>query len=220
MKADVQSTAEKEALEWAIKYFRDNPGHLKLQGDSAVDFFAARKLWANDPKRFDNYIELRILAAGGYPGHKGESLSRPDGKPAWNSALTIRGLCRFAAILIDEGEPLPELLRLFVAAFLINPVLRGRGSPGPKRGGLLLRNVTICGVIEHIKETWKFLPTRNDATEKISAAAIVRKALAAVQIPLTEKAINGIWGELNQHVDRAPGALEFMVGGVPKDRAD
>ena len=37
MKADVKPSAEKEALEWAIEFFREHSEDLKPHGETALD---------------------------------------------------------------------------------------------------------------------------------------------------------------------------------------
>jgi hypothetical protein len=224
MKADVKLSAnrEKEALQWAIAYFRDRADRLKPYHNPSVDFFIAQDLWRDDPKKLDDYIRYRAFSAGGYAwrinrldqaanhpqttaGHRIRAqtlagrIRQRFGKPGWDPVSSIRGLCKFAAVLMNEGEPLPESLRLFIMMFLLEPnwFLKKVGAKGRKYGHLKLRDLFIGGAIEDIVEKWKFPATRNEATERPSAASIVRDALKrGAGIHLTEKAVNTIWGEV------------------------
>lgn len=205
MKAVEQSSGarESEALEWAIDYFRDSD--LKSRGNSALlDFAVAEDVWRNDQKALDGYITFRVNCVLAYTGPSAGQVRRRHGKPPWDLASSVRGLCKYAAILMDRGETLPELLRNFILKFLLDPnlLLKRVGKPGRKHGDLKLRDLFIAGAIEHIAETWKFPATRNVATESASAASIVRGALeSGARIHMVEKAINKIWGEQRRFND-------------------
>ena len=121
MKADVKPSAEKEALEWAIEFFREHSEDLKPHGETALDFAVAERIWHNDPKALEEYINRRVLSVLAYTGPKAAEVRRHHGKPKWNVASSARGLCMYAALLMHRGAPLPDSLRDFVVRLLTNP---------------------------------------------------------------------------------------------------
>jgi hypothetical protein len=104
---------------------------------------------------------------------------------------------RIAGELIELGEPLPEHMRIGVAAYLKNEV--GRAAPPPRRGPKPYhregRNALIACVIEHVRDFWLFPATRNEASEHASAALVVSRVLEKVGVHLSESAVNSIWRE-------------------------
>jgi hypothetical protein len=119
----------------------------------------------------------------------------------WDPRSTARGLCQFAGLLIERGEPLPKPLQDFLVDFLDDPNLERFASwPGPKKTLYSLRDYRIVDAIAHVINTWDFRATRNvaskDAAKQASAASIVRDALErAVNLRLSEDAVNKIWNE-------------------------
>jgi hypothetical protein len=200
MKADVQSQAEKEALEWATDLFRDraddlHPGEKEWLNDKA---WLIKQLSDGRDDRLREALDVYIHnARGGYREY-------------------IRALCDFAAWLTERGIALPAPMRHFIAEFLRNPKMsrkRGRNS-----SDLWARNFAIGWAMVQIVKRWKFPPTRNEVTEPASAASIVRMALdRGPGIHLSEKSINRIWGDFQAdqrfHPDVNP-ELTVEVGTV------
>lgn len=183
MKADAQSSAEKEALELAIEWLRLLREHLTPEGSKAIPYRADILISAYDkrheyPERFRDLIVGTLVKA-----HR-------DADDA-----DIFNLCSLAAELIERGEPLPGYLRDFIVKFLRrDPIFKPSSKRGRKRGDLASRDVFIDAVIAHIVKTWRFAATRNEAAGRPSAASIVREGLEkGADIRLTEKAINKIW---------------------------
>ena len=99
-------------------------------------------------------------------------------------------LLAVAAALMDNDHSLPGPLKEFVIEFLRNPEVPRRG-PGRKRD--YNRDNLIAWAVATICIRWEFCHTRNEATRKASAISIVKRALEAVEIDLTEAAIAKIW---------------------------
>ncbi len=187
MKADSRPSAENEALQWAVDHFRKQRDQLTPDGSrrglaELFDGFAlyTHDRFCDDPELLDTLHDMyaRYVEAA-HDGHR-----------------EIGRLLRMlAATLIDRGDQLPKPIRSFIAEFLRNPNKRiKRLRPKPIWFDLRLRDSVIVDSIEHIVETWKFSATRNEATERASAASIVREAIEkGGGIPLTEKAVNKIW---------------------------
>jgi hypothetical protein len=106
MKADVQSQAEKEALEWATNFFRNCAEELRPKGSKrvAMEFGLGMLLnmydyeMKNRPEQLDQTMVRLINRL------KGSDL-----------------LPQFVVVLMEEGVPLPAPLRLYAAAFLHEP---------------------------------------------------------------------------------------------------
>jgi hypothetical protein len=184
--AVIESLAERQALQWAIQFFRDRAGELKLKGskrrleepEMTVLLLAAHYVYDYTPEeRSKIYLEL------------------VDG--ARNRPERMQNLVQFAATLIERGEPLPKELRGPVAELLRNPP-RLKSKPGPGRWDLAGRDILIFRAIFHVSETWKFELRRNQVPgrrieRRPCAASIVRDALeVGVGLALSEAAVNTI----------------------------
>jgi hypothetical protein len=95
------------------------------------------------------------------------------------------------AQFVSAGEPIPDALRPYLLLLLDV----GRVAPG-KRGisphGDAARNECICQAIKAVVP-YGFDPTRNEATEGLSACAIVQEELETLGLRLAEKTLNDIW---------------------------
>jgi len=96
--------------------------------------------------------------------------------------------------LINDGEPIPEVLRGFaVHALLEKPKAKPIRKRGPQTD-LHHRNLMIGRTVLQIVEKYKLAPTRNRASQKVeSACSIVARALGMVGQPRTEAAVEKIW---------------------------
>jgi hypothetical protein len=216
MKADVRTEAEKDALQWAVDYFRRCAADLKPGRHGMEE--AARGLLLNyDRNRADAEKEISDSLLAAWLGHKEAS----------------QYMREFAAVLMERERDraaelpgnlfhfvLPENLAHFVVEFLRNPdkprltrddsdpeylawedrlrLLITR-KPGPRSGDMTSRNVTIWAAMEHIVKTWKFPATRNEATKgkRASAASIVREALKkGAGVHLSEAAVVKAWNKM------------------------
>jgi hypothetical protein len=167
MTAVVHSLYEKQALAWAIQFFRDRTGQLTREG--------SKKTW-------DELISGLLLEAHEVYNYSREErgqvyLSMVDG--ARRHSYGVQLLLGFAATLIERGEPLPEEMRGYVAELLRDPPKLKR-KPGPGLHDLRSRNSAICDALRHINETWKFPITRNHYSKGPSAASVVHEAIKAV----------------------------------------
>jgi hypothetical protein len=183
LKADAQSSLEREALEWAVAYFRTHGAELTGDGSrrrliaDGVAFLLKEHDKAKDG--FDDYVDG--VDAYLHAWENGIEAGLPD----------IRR--EFAAALLERGEPLPRRLLKFVADYLRNPETAGR-KRGQNIYKLKHRNLAISFAIAQIMEKWKFEGMRNDATVGASAASIVRDALEkSASLHLTEAAVHKIW---------------------------
>lgn len=100
MKADAQSPAEKEALQWAVEFFRDRANGLKEN---------RRVLKVVTEEQF---LLAHQESLEGYLGYIEDVLRQEQ---------NILAVCRAAAPLIESGQPLSKPLLDFVAAFLRDP---------------------------------------------------------------------------------------------------
>jgi hypothetical protein len=198
MKADVQPRAEKEALEWAIEYFRTRILHLTAAGGGK---FAMKAILGNmPPERREG--TLSVLA------------ERFD---VLGDLAAAEILGAVAAMEIAAGRPLIGTLRSFALGRMLHPLEKFnranskweeiKSKPGPSKFDQIARNSYICLAIEHIVDKWGIAATRNPGTNKHSAASIVRDALerARVGVNKTEAAINKIW------LSRPPKASEKIA---------
>jgi hypothetical protein len=182
MKGDVKSVAqrEKEALEWVKDFFANNAARLKPRAISTV------------------LLEdtVPVLTSGLNADGYFRDLARDGGDP-----IIHRHLCLMAAFLLERGDQLPRDLRGFVIELLRNP--NKKIKPWARSNTLLERDKLIADAIIFITNKWKISATRNPATERASAASIVRKALKiAAGLPLKEKAVNTIWEGPNAKIER------------------
>jgi hypothetical protein len=185
MKVDGQaSDREKDALKWAIDFFREEADVLRPSGSKAALYESDTLIdmhdnWRNEqPRKFHAYFAELLNA----------SLDE-DGDYA-----RFR-LSALAAELLERGEPLTGPLKVFVVKTLRrDPIFESPTKRGPRPNDLIERNLCICEAVEHIIKAWKFAPTRNVATQTPSAASIARDALEhGVAVHLSEKAVNKIW---------------------------
>jgi len=182
MKADVQSQAEKEALEWAIQFFRLQAKHFTHKGRAEraqeIAEFTAAILFDDDlvppevrPQRLSERLANAVV----------------DG-----NELSIKIMCELAIKYLELEKPLPSELRTFLLFHLRYPgaklqVREGqkgftgvewiKPKPGPGGYYWLIRNYAIVHAIERIMFKWKFQATRSPATKELakraSAASIV-----------------------------------------------
>jgi hypothetical protein len=184
MKADVQSPAEKEALQWAVDFFQRCAPFLSRDASKrhsvVVLALYLSTLRSNPDSDFDDQLTSFIEAA-----------------PKEPHAAAV--LCEFAAQLMERGDQLPSQLRSFIVEFLRNPSMGTKRKRGPDKYAGNFRNVLIGFAIVRIAETWKLPPTRNAATKdgekRASAASIVREGLReGARLRMSEEGINDIWG--------------------------
>jgi hypothetical protein len=181
MKADVKpDSREKEAREWAIDFFRKVAGQLKR--DVSKRSF--------DQQFASSLVELYGLPESGFDDQLALYIEATREEPRASVVL-----CEFAASLMERGDHLPSQLQRFVVEFLRNPRTGTKRKRGPDTFALVHRNFLISFAIFKIAKEWGLSPTRNDATERPSAVSTVRDAMErGGGIPLTEKAVNDIWG--------------------------
>jgi hypothetical protein len=201
MKADARPSAEKEALSWAIEFFRTrarylNPksfreNNLKYVEQCAEDWFVLPE--GEREEQLNELAELAIFDGDGF---------------------ATMYLCELAIKHIGKEMPFPPKLRLFTFFRLRWPNVkwhsearngasglagaRIKKSPGPSSDEFLLRNGAILTAVAQIIDKWKFQATRSPAStdKRVSAASIVRDAIeTGAGRHLTEAAINKIWNE-------------------------
>ncbi|HEY6700523.1 MAG TPA: hypothetical protein VI137_06850 [Pseudolabrys sp.] len=202
MKADVKSVAqrEKEALEWAINYFRDEDCAADLEPADDVEVVALLMARGDYPERFDQFISGVISRAFG-----------KRGPVRWDPRSTARSLCQLASTLMSKGDPLPKPLEDFIIDFLDDPNLENFPSAsGRKKRPNTFRDLRIVRAINHIVGTWKFRATRarrKDPAKGLSAASIVKDALEKSGLHLTEDAVNKIWNGVKDDPWAVPPSL-------------
>src|SRR5262245_36686459 len=133
MKADAQSSAEKEALEWAVDYFRESRDDLNPDSDI-------------NRRRDKSDIECLAHLHGEWlrdePGWLDESMVGliTESETSAYHCKHLRGL---AARLIELDKTLGRPLRDFVVKFLMKPYLKVRGllNAGYRRGAVAGRCV-------------------------------------------------------------------------------
>jgi hypothetical protein len=129
MKADAKSPAQKEALDWAVEFFRNCKD--ELNGDKWQAF-----VWVlyNFLDCYDSplrWIAEKELASQVEEARKGDA-----------GALEL--ICYFAGIRIANNEPLPEDVRDFIFEFLCEPnSYLKRRKPGRRSINYVRRNVRI-----------------------------------------------------------------------------
>ena len=166
MKADAQSSAEKEALEWAIDFFRNCKDDLKGDGSKR----AGREL----------VLQMLIDSWDNSDAHATKLIEALQGSPR---------LPEFAAALIERGDPLPGPLRDFIAAFLREPNKHLKRHRGSKPIDKFWRDMNIAAAVTFIAGKWGISETRrrNQKSGRSCAASIVKDALAtAASIHLSE----------------------------------
>jgi hypothetical protein len=102
-----------------------------------------------------------------------------------------------AARLINRGEPLPDLLRPKVIAFLFHKGPRKKSGPDPMN--LFTRDAAIVGLIKSIVQDYGLTATRSEASidKSDSAASIVAKALRELGMKIPERVVNKIYQKFN-----------------------
>jgi hypothetical protein len=193
MKADVRPAdeREKEALEWALNYFRDEDCAYDLEQADDVEVVHLLTVRGEmSPEEFNQLISRVISHADGKRG------------PVWifwDPRSAARSLCQLASTLMSKGEPLPKPLEDFIIDFLDDPNLENFPSAsGRKRFPNTFRDIRIFRAIDHLVRTWKFRATRarrKDPAKRVSAASIVKDALEKSGLHLSEDAVNKIWNE-------------------------
>lgn len=188
---------ETAALQWAIESFRNNarirmdPSHIRERRDYNALLLNEFRATVETIQRGDTQS---IMVPDSF-----ETTHRMDHDELLDLIACARKdgevyeyLLAIAAALIENGYALPAPLKEFVVGFLQNPKVPRPGR-GRKRATLSPRDNFIAWVVSMICLRWKFHATRNEATERASAASITQKALSQVGIYLTEAAINKIW---------------------------
>ena len=188
MKADA-SDAGREALLWAIDYFR-NGGRLtpRTQKEKRQEEEEWRSLVIRryDACRHDEPIADLVSALTSTGGIKALEQGRQE--------QGIRALRGYVVSMLEQGERLPQSLADFAAAFLRDPrdftKARGRKRDPNKFRLDMLMVMTMLEIIE----TWGLKPTRNVATDKTCAASVVKAALkTAWGISVSESRIAAAW---------------------------
>jgi hypothetical protein len=179
--------AEQEALQWATEFFRELGSEMTPEGsafmaydpDTLIEMYDSRK---EDQREFDVHL-AGVLGLSLTSGIHGDA-----------ARCEIADL---VAELIERGDPLPNPVKTWVVKFLRrDDIFYPPKKPGPDATVLAHRNVCICEAAEHIAKTWNFDVTRNVATDRASAASIVREGLReGAGVNLTEKAINKVCAE-------------------------
>src|SRR5262245_31680485 len=119
MKADVRPVAEREreALRWAINYFRNCAADLKPEGSQRKFNELTKHMWED---LADEGPEALHREFAGYMDDLGR------GKDYSFELFYL------AATLIERGDPLPGPLRPYIADFLRNPKMKMNRRPGRK----------------------------------------------------------------------------------------
>jgi hypothetical protein len=187
MKADVQPTAEKEALEWAVDLFSRIPkGYMTREG--------GRELMTHD------FITRMLDLPHNHPLIQQATYSAlVEGDEMFTTCLRT-----VAAKAIERGIPLSGALETFVMFYLLAPnakwerVKEGvivddiKRAPGQDKSAFYNRDWGLVVAINHIVNHWHFPATRRDEKGP-SAASIVLTALERSGTALSEQAINKIW---------------------------
>jgi hypothetical protein len=121
MTAVVHSLHERQALDWAIQFFRDRVHELTTEGSKQSLHDAVTGVLLDAHYVYDYTREER-----------GKIYTQlVDGAQHGNS-FAVQQLLKFAATLIEKGEPLPEEMRGAVAELLRNPPkVKNKRGPGP-----------------------------------------------------------------------------------------
>src|SRR5262249_48479090 len=188
--------AEQEALQWATEFFRERGSEMTPEGsafmaydpDTLIEMYDNRE---DNRREFDIYLG-RLLWLSLTSGIHGEA-ARCE-------------IAELVAEIIERGEPLPKPLKSWIVRFLRrDDIFYPRKNPGPDATLLAHRDVCIHEAAEHIAKTWSFDLTRNVATDRASAASIVREGLRdGAGINLTEKAINKICAQARSFFGTGP----------------
>jgi hypothetical protein len=113
----------------------------------------------------------------------------------WRPAHEI--LCRMADVLTSFGDPLPGWLQKYVVRAAMDrkaQLLKKRRGCDPATH--LVRNIVIAQVTDMIAQSCDLRPTRNvTATAGECACSIVAKALASLDLHMSEANVARIWRE-------------------------
>jgi hypothetical protein len=202
MKADAKSPAEKEALEWAIEFFRGRKDDLKSDRRRAIEYF---RDWLLDD--YDDPLH-RTQAEESLVSHVEMAREGDD--------AAFQLICNFAGIRIANNKPLPENVRDFISEFLSGPdFYLKRRKPGPNLADLVFRDFNIWAATEHIVRTWNFKATRGREQKiRASATSIVREALEkGAGVSLGEDAVIDAWKALRSFGEDE---LESALSGPPR----
>jgi predicted DNA-binding transcriptional regulator AlpA len=148
MTAVVHSLHERQALDWAIQFFRDFAHQLTAEGSKKKFHDTFTRVLLDAHYVYDYTREERGEI---YTQLVDEALDEArHGNP-----LAVQQLSKFAAALIEKGEPLPEEIRGAVAELLRNPPkVKNKRGPGPFT--LMARDSAIIEALTHINETiWR-----------------------------------------------------------------
>jgi hypothetical protein len=188
MKADAQSSREKEALDWAVDQLRASH-HLLTPAWSKEQFDETIRLVRLDGE-FGGEAHFGNWPIMGWSGSD-EEISKHVKRARGGDEQSHRVLLEVAASRVKRDLPLGNPLTEYAVEFL-----REQKKPkprGPKRSNYMDRDLVITVTIWKIGVKWGFSPTRNPATDSPSAISIVQKALKEVGFPMTEAAITKIW---------------------------
>ena len=144
MKADVRPAAdrEREALQWAINYFRNCAADLKPDGSQRKFNELTTQMWMD-------YADEGIL-------HRELAPYMDDLRRGKDCSFELFYL---AAALVERGDPLPAPLRSYIADFLRNPKMKMKRRPCRKASALEWRNGLMRDVLYQIVLRWN-LPQR------------------------------------------------------------
>jgi hypothetical protein len=184
MKTDVRPAAdrEREALQWAINYFRNCAADLKPDGSQ-------RKF-----NELNKQLQMDWVDSGPENLHGELTVYMDELRRENDQGLDLSDL---AATLIERGDPLPVPLRAYVADFLRNPKMKMNRRPGRKASALEWRNSLITDALYQIVLRWNLRARRNPGTtERASAASIVQQAMVeGANYHLSEGDINKMCGK-------------------------
>jgi hypothetical protein len=174
---------EREALQWAINYFRNCAADLKPDGSQRKFNESTKQMWEDLADEGPEALH-RELAAYMDELRRGKDYSFE--------------LFYLAATLIERGDPLPVPLRPYIADFLRNPKMQTKRRVGRKASALEWRNSYMEDALSQIVLRWNLPATRNPATtERASAASIVQQAMVeGANYRLSESGINKMCGGL------------------------
>lgn len=105
------------------------------------------------------------------------------------------------AYALEQSETLPDAARLWLAKVLRGEVSRPKAKAGRREKEWL--NLLICIAIQH-RVADGMDPTRNDASDPLSACDAVAEALAELGLtPTTFDSVKRIWKRMNKNTFRA-----------------
>ena len=206
MKVNAKSSAEKtraeaEALAWAKDYFRNRADDVSRAGSKrfAEKEFKQRHIELYEDLSRERKSELVTLQAlsgtkKSFWSREGRDLDKDDVNVRLSRLFNHRSgdydPVEFAAILLERGERLPEIMRSYIAEFLRRN--RKARKPGPKKTDLERRDQIIAVAVRYIIEQWGLEIIRNPLTKRASAASII-----AASMGMSEKAVNKICNSEN-----------------------